>query len=45
MWSKADAKAPYLKDVYDKHHATLKWILVNCLAYLGYKNAKFGAIN
>jgi DNA polymerase elongation subunit (family B) len=31
--------------VYDRRQAALKWILVTCFGYLGYKNAKFGTVD
>ncbi len=34
-----------LKEVYDKRQGALKWILVTCFGYLGYKNAKFGTVD
>ena len=34
-----------LRDVYDKRQSALKWILVTCFGYLGYKNAKFGTVD
>ena len=34
-----------LKDVYDNRQVALKWILVTCFGYLGYKNAKFGTVD
>jgi len=34
-----------LKEVYDRRQAALKWILVTCFGYLGYRNAKFGTID
>lgn len=34
-----------LRDVYDKRQAALKWILVTCFGYLGYRNAKFGTVD
>ena len=34
-----------LKEVYDRRQAALKWILVTCFGYLGYKNAKFGTVD
>jgi len=34
-----------LKEVYDKRQAALKWILVTCFGYLGYRNAKFGTVD
>jgi DNA polymerase, archaea type len=36
---------PVLKEVYDRRQAALKWILVTCFGYLGYKNAKFGTVD
>lgn len=34
-----------LKEVYDRRQGALKWILVTCFGYLGYKNAKFGTVD
>jgi len=34
-----------LKEVYDKRQGALKWILVTCFGYLGYRNAKFGTVD
>ncbi len=34
-----------LRDAYDRRQGALKWILVTCFGYLGYKNAKFGTID
>ena len=34
-----------LRAVYDKRQSALKWILVTCFGYLGYKNAKFGTVD
>jgi DNA polymerase elongation subunit (family B) len=34
-----------LREIYDKRQSALKWILVTCFGYLGYKNAKFGTVN
>jgi DNA polymerase elongation subunit (family B) len=34
-----------LKEVYDRRQAALKWILVTCFGYLGYRNAKFGTVD
>ena len=34
-----------LKEVYERRQGALKWILVTCFGYLGYKNAKFGTID
>jgi DNA polymerase elongation subunit (family B) len=33
------------KQVYDRRQGALKWILVTCFGYLGYKNAKFGTVD
>ena len=33
------------KELYDRRQAALKWILVTCFGYLGYKNAKFGTVD
>jgi DNA polymerase-2 len=35
---------PHLREVYDKRQTALKWILVTCFGYLGFKNAKFGTV-
>jgi hypothetical protein len=42
---KGEAQDPALKEVYDKRQAALKWILVTCFGYLGYRNAKFGTVD
>jgi DNA polymerase, archaea type len=42
---KAQAQDPKLKEIYDRRQIALKWILVTCFGYLGYKNAKFGTID
>jgi DNA polymerase I len=34
-----------LRRIYDKRQSALKWILVTCFGYLGYKNAKFGTVD
>jgi DNA polymerase elongation subunit (family B) len=34
-----------LKEIYDRRQASLKWILVTCFGYLGYRNAKFGTVD
>jgi DNA polymerase elongation subunit (family B) len=36
---------PKLREVYDKRQIALKWILVTCFGYLGYRNAKFGTVD
>ncbi|MEM2108824.1 MAG: DNA polymerase domain-containing protein, partial [Candidatus Bathyarchaeia archaeon] len=33
------------KEVYNKRQVALKWILVTCFGYLGYRNAKFGTVD
>jgi DNA polymerase, archaea type len=42
---KMQAKNPRLREIYDKRQAALKWILVTCFGYLGYRNAKFGTVD
>ena len=42
---KNEAEDPQLREVYDKRQAALKWILVTCFGYLGYRNAKFGTVD
>ena len=42
---KGQVKDSALKEVYDKRQAALKWILVTCFGYMGYRNAKFGTID
>jgi DNA polymerase elongation subunit (family B) len=34
-----------LKEIYEKRQSALKWILVTCFGYLGYKNSKFGTVD
>ncbi|MEM4246146.1 MAG: DNA polymerase domain-containing protein, partial [Candidatus Bathyarchaeia archaeon] len=34
-----------LRTVYDRRQAALKWILVTCFGYLGFRNASFGKID
>lgn len=34
-----------LREVYDRRQSALKWILVTCFGYLGYRNAKFGTVD
>jgi DNA polymerase I len=36
---------PHLKQVYDCRQTALKWILVTCFGYLGFKNSKFGTVD
>ena len=40
-----EAQDSNLREVYDRRQAALKWILVTCFGYLGYKNAKFGTVD
>ena len=42
---KEETPDPILKEIYDKRQIALKWILVTCFGYLGYKNAKFGTVD
>ena len=42
---KKETQDPTLKEVYNKRQAALKWILVTCFGYLGYRNAKFGTVD
>jgi len=42
---RAESKDSFLREIYDKRQAALKWILVTCFGYLGYKNAKFGTVD
>ncbi len=34
-----------IKEIYKSRSSALKWILVTCFGYLGYRNAKFGTID
>jgi len=40
-----DAHDPRLRRVYNDRQNALKWILVTCFGYLGYKNARFGKVD
>jgi DNA polymerase I len=42
---KEEVQDPMLKEVYDRRQIALKWILVTCFGYLGYRNAKFGTVD
>jgi DNA polymerase elongation subunit (family B) len=42
---KNEAEDPELREIYDKRQTALKWILVTCFGYLGYRNAKFGTVD
>ncbi|MEK7219735.1 MAG: DNA polymerase domain-containing protein, partial [candidate division NC10 bacterium] len=39
-----DASSDPARERYDHRQTALKWILVTCFGYLGYKNARFGRI-
>jgi len=40
-----DAENSEMKQVYNQRQAALKWILVTCFGYLGYRNARFGKVD
>ena len=40
-----ETQDPKLKEIYDSKQSALKWILVTCFGYLGYRNAKFGTVD
>jgi DNA polymerase elongation subunit (family B) len=42
---KAETQNPQLKEAYDNRQTALKWILVTCFGYLGYRNARFGTVD
>ncbi len=42
---KAETQDERLKEVYDNRQTALKWILVTCFGYLGYRNARFGTVD
>jgi DNA polymerase-2 len=42
---KDESPDPKLRKIYDNRQIALKWILVTCFGYLGYKNAKFGTVD
>jgi DNA polymerase elongation subunit (family B) len=42
---KTETKDERLKEAYDSRQTALKWILVTCFGYLGYRNAKFGTVD
>jgi DNA polymerase elongation subunit (family B) len=42
---KSETEDKQLREIYDKRQAALKWILVTCFGYLGYRNAKFGTVD
>jgi DNA polymerase-2 len=42
---KSKTEDEQLRQVYDNRQTALKWILVTCFGYLGYKNARFGTVD
>jgi len=42
---KREVEDEKLKQVYNMRQAALKWILVTCFGYLGYRNARFGRVD
>jgi len=42
---KAETHDELMKEVYDNRQTALKWILVTCFGYLGYRNARFGTVD
>lgn len=40
-----ETQDPTLRETYDRRQAALKWILVTCFGYLGYRNARFGTVD
>ena len=40
-----EAEDPKLREIYDRRQNALKWILVTCFGYLGYRNARFGKVD
>jgi DNA polymerase elongation subunit (family B) len=40
-----EASDERLKEVYNMRQGALKWILVTCFGYLGYRNARFGKVD
>jgi len=40
-----EARDSKLRRIYDRRQNALKWILVTCFGYLGYKNARFGKVD
>lgn len=39
-----EASDPETREIYNRRQSALKWILVTCFGYLGYRNARFGRI-
>jgi DNA polymerase elongation subunit (family B) len=42
---KSETDDERLREVYDNRQIALKWILVTCFGYLGYRNARFGTVD
>jgi DNA polymerase I len=42
---KETVKDQVLREIYDSRQTALKWILVTCFGYLGYRNSKFGTVD
>jgi DNA polymerase elongation subunit (family B) len=42
---KSETQDERLREVYDNRQTALKWILVTCFGYLGYRNARFGTVD
>ncbi len=40
-----DTEDSELKEMYDQRQGALKWILVTCFGYLGYRNSRFGKVD
>jgi DNA polymerase elongation subunit (family B) len=40
-----ETENPSLKHIYSMRQNALKWILVTCFGYLGYRNARFGKVD
>jgi DNA polymerase elongation subunit (family B) len=40
-----ETQDPTLRKIYDERQSALKWILVTCFGYLGYRNSKFGTVD
>jgi DNA polymerase elongation subunit (family B) len=40
-----ETRDPKLRRLYDQRQNALKWILVTCFGYLGYRNARFGRVD
>ena len=40
-----EAEDQGLRQIYDRRQNALKWILVTCFGYLGYRNARFGKVD